>query len=56
MQLTDALPLLAGQVKVLREKYHIYMTDNGRVSMAGLSTSNIDYFADAIDDVVRNVR
>lgn len=31
------------------------MTDNGRVSMAGLSTRNIDYFAKAIDDVVRNV-
>ncbi|KAL1930692.1 hypothetical protein VTP01DRAFT_10854 [Rhizomucor pusillus] len=47
--------LKAPQVKVLKEKYHIYMTDNGRVSMAGLSTSNIDYFAKAVDDVVRNV-
>ncbi|CDH56017.1 aspartate aminotransferase [Lichtheimia corymbifera JMRC:FSU:9682] len=47
--------LKAPQVKVLKEKYHIYMTDNGRVSMAGLSTRNIDYFAKAIDDVVRNV-
>lgn len=46
---------VAPQVKVLKEKYHIYMTDNGRVSMAGLSTRNIDYFAKAIDDVVRNV-
>lgn len=46
---------IAPQVKVLKEKYHIYMTDNGRVSMAGLSTRNIDYFAKAIDDVVRNV-
>ena len=46
---------LAPQVKVLKEKYHIYLTDNGRISMAGLSTSNIDYFARAVDDVVRNV-
>ncbi|KAI9268049.1 aspartate aminotransferase [Phascolomyces articulosus] len=47
--------LTASQVKVLKEKYHIYMTDNGRISMAGLSTKNIDYFAKAVDDVVRNV-
>ena len=40
----------------MKEKYHIYLTDNGRISMAGLSTKNIDYFAKAIDDVVRNVR
>ncbi|ORZ01799.1 aspartate aminotransferase [Syncephalastrum racemosum] len=48
--------LKASQVKVLKEKYHIYMTDNGRVSMAGLSSGNIDYFAKAVDDVVRNVQ
>ncbi|CDS04038.1 hypothetical protein LRAMOSA06993 [Lichtheimia ramosa] len=47
--------LNAAQVKVLKEKYHIYMTDNGRISMAGLSTTNVDYFAKAVDDVVRNV-
>ncbi|CAO3578387.1 unnamed protein product [Absidia cylindrospora] len=47
--------LKAPQVKVLIEKYHIYLTDNGRVSMAGLSTSNVEYFAKAVDDVVRNV-
>ncbi|KAI9314796.1 aspartate aminotransferase [Dichotomocladium elegans] len=48
--------LKASQVKVLKEKYHIYMTDNGRISMAGLSTTNVDYFAKAVDDVVRNVQ
>ncbi|KAI8145559.1 aspartate aminotransferase [Fennellomyces sp. T-0311] len=47
--------LSATQVQVIKEKYHIYMTDNGRISMAGLSTGNIDYFAKAVDDVVRNV-
>ncbi|KAG1465852.1 hypothetical protein G6F56_004804 [Rhizopus delemar] len=47
--------LKAPQVKVLKEKYSIYMTDNGRVSMAGLSTGNVKYFAKALDDVVRNV-
>ncbi|KAF9333524.1 Aspartate aminotransferase, cytoplasmic [Linnemannia elongata] len=43
------------QVKVLKEKYHCYLTDNGRISMAGLNTKNVKYFAAAVDDVVRNV-
>ncbi|CAO3597949.1 unnamed protein product [Absidia cylindrospora] len=47
--------LKAPQVKVLIEKYHIYLTSNGRISMAGLSNSNVEYFAKAVDDVVRNV-
>ncbi|CAM0139691.1 Aspartate aminotransferase, cytoplasmic [Umbelopsis sp. WA50703] len=47
--------LTAPQVKVLKEKYHIYMTENGRISMAGLSSKNVDYFAEAVNDVVRNV-
>lgn len=50
-----ALPIIAAQVKVLKEKYHIYMTENGRISMAGLSSKNVDYFAEAIDSVVRTV-
>ncbi|KAG1488764.1 hypothetical protein G6F54_011895 [Rhizopus delemar] len=47
--------LKAPQVKVLKEKYSIYLTDNGRVSMAGLSSKNVEYFAKAIFYVVRNV-
>ncbi|KAG2196897.1 hypothetical protein INT47_005121 [Mucor saturninus] len=43
------------QVQVLKEKYHIYMTGNGRISMAGVSTKNVAYLAKSIDDVVRNV-
>ncbi|KAF9159756.1 Aspartate aminotransferase, cytoplasmic, partial [Actinomortierella ambigua] len=42
------------QVRVLRDKYHCYLTDNGRISMAGLNTKNVKYFAAAVDDVVRN--
>jgi len=42
------------QVKVLKEKYHVYLTDNGRISMAGLNTKNVQYFAQAVDDVVRH--
>ncbi|EFC47850.1 aspartate aminotransferase [Naegleria gruberi] len=42
-------------VAVLIEKYHIYLTDNGRISMCGLNRKNVEYVADAIDFVVRNV-
>lgn len=41
------------QVQKLREQFHIYMTKNGRISMAGLNTNNIDYFAKSVDSVVR---
>ena len=41
------------QVQKLREEAHIYMTKNGRVSMAGLNTRNVEYVAKAIDKVVR---
>ncbi|KAL3955720.1 hypothetical protein ACCO45_011283 [Purpureocillium lilacinum] len=40
------------QVQKLREEYHIYMTKNGRISMAGLNTNNIDHVANAIRKVV----
>ncbi|CAL5869501.1 uncharacterized protein PFLUO_LOCUS3731 [Penicillium psychrofluorescens] len=45
--------LSEGQVKVLRDKWHVYMTKNGRISMAGLNSHNLDYFAEAVDSVVR---
>jgi len=41
------------QVQKLKEEYHIYMTKNGRISMAGLNTNNVDYFAKSVDAVVR---
>ncbi|PWY64270.1 aspartate transaminase [Aspergillus heteromorphus CBS 117.55] len=41
------------QVALLREKWHVYMTKNGRISMAGLNSHNLDYFAEAVDSVVR---
>ncbi|KAJ3297380.1 Aspartate aminotransferase, cytoplasmic [Borealophlyctis nickersoniae] len=44
------------QVQVMKEKFHIYMTDNGRISMAGLNTGNVRRFAEAVDWVVRNVK
>ncbi|KAK0621719.1 pyridoxal phosphate-dependent transferase [Bombardia bombarda] len=41
------------QVLRLRDEFHVYMTKNGRISMAGLNTRNVDYFAKAVDKVVR---
>lgn len=41
------------QVRRLKEEFHIYLTNNGRISMAGLNTRNVDYFAEAVDKVVR---
>eukprot|EP00842_Homolaphlyctis_polyrhiza_P005408 jgi/Hompol1/5869/HPOL_000119-RA len=44
------------QVQALRDRYHVYMASSGRISMAGLNTSNVNYFAEGVDWVVRNVQ
>lgn len=41
------------QVLKIREDSHIYMTKNGRISMAGLNNNNVKYVAEAIDKVIR---
>ncbi|KAI6136682.1 pyridoxal phosphate-dependent transferase [Pisolithus sp. B1] len=41
------------QCQLLAEKAHIYMTLDGRISMAGLNGSNIEYFAQSVDAAVR---
>eukprot|EP00803_Ostreobium_quekettii_P005741 evm.model.scf_1035.3 EVM.evm.TU.scf_1035.3 scf_1035:44608-49511(-) len=43
------------QVEHVTKKWHIYMTLDGRISMAGLSAKTCGYLADAMDDAVRNV-
>lgn len=43
------------QVLELRTKSHIYMTKTKRISIAGLNTKNVGYFARALDDVVGTV-
>ncbi|KAF8319956.1 hypothetical protein DL93DRAFT_2074257 [Clavulina sp. PMI_390] len=45
--------LQAPQAKALAEKAHIYMTMDGRISMAGLNSGNINYFAEGVDAAVR---
>jgi aspartate aminotransferase len=39
------------QVMQMREKQHVYCTADGRISMAGVTSGNVDYIADAIHDV-----
>ncbi|MDR3625079.1 MAG: aspartate/tyrosine/aromatic aminotransferase [Chlamydiales bacterium] len=41
------------EVGVLIEKYGIYMTSNGRISIAGLNRSNVDYVVESIADVLQ---
>ncbi|KAG5220808.1 aspartate transaminase aat [Salix suchowensis] len=41
------------QTKALAEKAHVYMTADGRISMAGLNSGNIEYFAQSVDAAVR---
>lgn len=41
------------QVLELRDKHHIYCTLDGRISMAGVTSGNVDYMADAILDVTK---
>lgn len=45
--------LSEAQALKIREDSHVYMTKNGRISMAGLNTRNVEYVAKAIDQVVR---
>jgi aspartate aminotransferase len=40
------------EVRRLREEFHIYMTDNSRVNIAGVSERNIDYLAESVATVV----
>ncbi|MCL2297476.1 MAG: aspartate/tyrosine/aromatic aminotransferase [Proteobacteria bacterium] len=40
--------LSAAQAQKLREDYAIYIVESGRICVAGLNTSNIDYVAEAV--------
>ncbi|RDX79522.1 Aspartate aminotransferase 1 [Mucuna pruriens] len=47
--------LNAEQVSFMTKEYHIYMTSDGRISMAGLSSRTIPHLADAIHAAVTRV-
>lgn len=42
------------QSEAMVSKHSVYMTKNGRISICGLTTKNVDYVAGAIKDVVEN--
>jgi aspartate/tyrosine/aromatic aminotransferase len=45
--------LSPAQSKAMVDDHHVYMLGNGRISMAGVTSRNVKYMAQAIDDVVR---
>lgn len=42
------------QVENMTKKWHVYMTKDGRISLAGLSSAKAEYLADAIIDSFYN--
>jgi aspartate aminotransferase len=53
--LLTLLSLLSDQSDNMTNKWHIYMTKDGRISLAGLSLAKCEYLADAIIDSYHNV-
>lgn len=43
--------LTKDQVIEMRDKHHVYCTLDGRISMAGVTSGNVEYIANAIHDV-----
>jgi len=46
--------LTVKQSEAMVKKHSIYMTKNGRISVAGITSKNVDYIAAAIKDVTTN--
>uniref|UniRef100_A0A7S3N2D6 Aspartate aminotransferase n=1 Tax=Strombidium inclinatum TaxID=197538 RepID=A0A7S3N2D6_9SPIT len=42
------------QVNQLKDEKHIYMTGDGRISIAGLNTGNLDYVSEAFHNVTKH--
>merc|ERR1711988_1179402 len=45
--------LNTAQVERMVNEFHVYMTKDGRISIAGLNPGNVEYVAQCIDKVVR---
>jgi aspartate/tyrosine/aromatic aminotransferase len=45
---------MQAQCENMAKKWHVYMTMDGRISMAGLSSRRARYLAEAIKDSVVN--
>lgn len=46
--------LTPAQSDKMVKKHHVYMTKNGRISVAGLTVKNVPYVAKCIKDVTDN--
>lgn len=46
------LPVTSEGADKLREQYHIYMTRDGRINIAGISLESVDYLAEAVGSVI----
>lgn len=42
------------QVEAMVKKHSIYMTGDGRISVCGINTKNVQYIAECIKEVVTN--
>ncbi|TPP61046.1 Aspartate aminotransferase [Fasciola gigantica] len=47
--------LTKAQAEFMRSAHHIYLMNDGRINMCGLTTHNIDYVAHGIDDTLRKI-
>jgi aspartate aminotransferase len=45
--------LTKDQIGELKNKHHIYCTDDGRISIAGVTSKNVSYLAESIHDVTK---
>lgn len=43
------------QVETLVKEFHIYLPKDARISLCGLNTNNVEYVAQAINEVVNKV-
>jgi aspartate aminotransferase len=48
------LGIETAQVHELRARHHVYMTDDSRINVAGLRADNLEYFAQAVAEVLRS--
>ncbi len=46
------LGISAEQVRALRGEHHVYMTEDSRINVAGLTSENVEYFARAVAKVI----
>ncbi len=44
------------QCEHLINKHHIYLVKNGRISMPGLNSNNVEYMATCMKDAIENVK